>query len=232
LSLHFFLISEIFCTLSTRLPNLTTALGVDIDEELIQETIHRLRKNVGYQRSKELPNIFIQLWNASLTVFNPRFRMADTVVATEVIEHLDDDELHSFSTVVFGAYHPTVVVLTTPNYDFNKYFDPPVNDEERRTTRFKDPTGRTDRIFRQADHRFEWTMDEFQVWCNHIAATYGYEVEFSGVGPFWSYPTRQDYANGPDLNVRPPRNPEQFFASQISIFRVADPLVAEHTFVL
>jgi len=36
-----------------------------------------------------------------------------TIVATEVIEHLDDDELHSFSTVVFGAYHPTVVVLLT-----------------------------------------------------------------------------------------------------------------------
>jgi len=151
-----------------------------------------------------LPNIFIQLWNASLKVFNPRFRMADTVVATEVIEHLDDDELHSFSTVVFSAYHPTVVVLTTPNYDFNKYFDSPVNDEECRTTRFKDPTGRTDRIFRQADHHFEWTMDEFQVWCNHIAATYGYNVEFSGVGPFWSYPTRQDYTNGPDLKIRPP----------------------------
>ena len=88
--------------------------------------------------------------------------------------------------------------------NFNKYFDPPVNDEERHITRFEDSSGRTDRVFRQADHRFEWTMDEFQVWCDHIAdcATYGYEVESLGVGPFWSYPTRQDY-----VNVRPPQDP-------------------------
>ena len=41
-----------------------------------------------------------------------------------------------------------------------------------------------------------------------------------------------DYANRPDLNIRPPKDREQFFVSEISFDRVADPLVSEQTFVL
>lgn len=207
-------------------------MAVEIDEELVQDTIKKLAKDVSVQRRDQPSDVCIQVFNASLVVFNPRFRIADTIVATEVIEHLDDDELHSFSTLIFGSYHPATVVLTTPNYDFNKYFDSPVNEEERRTTRFKDLTRRTDRIFRQADHRFEWTMEEFQAWCSRIASTYGYNVEFAGVGSFRSYPTRQDYINGPDLNLRPPSSPDSFFASQICIFRIVECSPPDYTFIL
>ncbi|KJA19363.1 hypothetical protein HYPSUDRAFT_56655 [Hypholoma sublateritium FD-334 SS-4] len=215
-----------------NIPSLNTIIAVEIDEELVQDMVGKLTKDVCIQKHGEPSDICVQLFNASLTVFNPRFQMADAIVATEVIEHLDDNELSSFSTLVFGTYRPSTVILTTPNYDFNKYFDSPVNEEERRTTRFKDPTGRTDRIFRQADHRFEWTMDEFQTWCSRIASTYGYNVEFTGVGSFRSYPTRRDYSNGPDSNPQPPSDPGHFFASQISIFRIVECPISDYTFIL
>ena len=37
--------------------------------------------------------------------------------------------------------------------------------------------------FRYADHRFEWTRQEFQGWANGIAARFEYTVRFIPVGP-------------------------------------------------
>ena len=208
-------------------------MAVEIDEELIQDTIRKLTKHDFLQpRRDQTAQIHVKLFHASLVIFNPHLRLADTIVAMEVIEHLDEDELSSFPNVIFGAYHPTTVIVTTPNYGFNKYFDSPVNEEERETTRFRDPTGRTDRTFRQADHRFEWLMVEFQAWCKQIASTYGYKVEFTGVGSFQLYPTRQDYINGPDPNLRPPNNPDHFFASQIAVFHVYELPISDYTLIL
>jgi len=37
--------------------------------------------------------------------------------------------------------------------------------------------------YRHADHRFEWTRQEFQGWATGIAARFGYAVRFLPVGP-------------------------------------------------
>lgn len=47
---------------------------------------------------------------------------------------------------------------------------------------YPDPTGRTNRVFRHHDHKFEWTVDEFREWCEDAAKKWGYEVEIGGVG--------------------------------------------------
>lgn len=35
---------------------------------------------------------------------------------------------------------------------------------------------------RDCDHRFEWTQAEFRLWAEGLGNTYGYEVEYTGVG--------------------------------------------------
>ena len=47
---------------------------------------------------------------------------------------------------------------------------------------FADPTGRTDRIFRHDDHKFEWTVDECVKWCKAAAHEWGYDVIIDGIG--------------------------------------------------
>ena len=41
---------------------------------------------------------------------------------------------------------------------------------------------RTDRIFRDSKHKFEWTLDECVAWCKAAAADWGYEVIIDGIG--------------------------------------------------
>ena len=42
----------------------------------------------------------------------------------EVVEHLNPDVLEEFPAVLFGFYRPRIVVMTTPNSEFNVVFGP------------------------------------------------------------------------------------------------------------
>ena len=59
---------------------------------------------------------------------------------------------------------PRVVVLTTPNAEFNPLLGVP-------PSRFRHP-----------DHRFEWTREKFRVWCRRVAEGAGYSLRFADVG--------------------------------------------------
>jgi hypothetical protein len=83
----------------------------------------------------------------------------------EVIEHLDAARLGVFERVLFGYARPRVIVLTTPNRDYNAVYERLAEDE-----------------MRHGDHRFEWTRAEFSSWAEAAAAKYGYKAEISGVG--------------------------------------------------
>ena len=61
------------------------------------------------------------------------------------IEHLEDEVLAKFPSNVFGQINPKVVILTTPNAEFNVLFP--------------NFSG-----FRHPDHKFEWTRSQFQDW--------------------------------------------------------------------
>ena len=61
------------------------------------------------------------------------------------IEHLWPDTLAAVPEVVFGYMRPRIVVVTTPNADFNVLF---ANFQR----------------FRHWDHKFEWSREEFQSW--------------------------------------------------------------------
>ncbi len=61
------------------------------------------------------------------------------------IEHLHEPILQQVPEAIFGRLHPSLVVLTTPNVEFNVLF------------------GR-DTGFRHYDHKFEWTRQQFRHW--------------------------------------------------------------------
>ena len=97
---------------------------------------------------------------------------------TSRIEHLAEDVVDAFAPVLLGHYAPRLLLLTTPCFDFNERFSAP----GEANWGFPDPTGRTPRIFRHADHKFEWTADECVEWCEAVAEEWGYEVVVDSLG--------------------------------------------------
>jgi hypothetical protein len=61
------------------------------------------------------------------------------------IEHLYPDVLKAAVDMVFGKLRPKVIVITTPNSDYNQLFP--------------NFSG-----MRHWDHKFEWSREEFQSW--------------------------------------------------------------------
>ncbi|KAJ7928804.1 hypothetical protein B0H13DRAFT_1543268, partial [Mycena leptocephala] len=125
-----------------------------------------------------------KVWKGGLQVINEEFVGVECIVCTEVIEHLPPDILPALAPVLLGIYHPERLLLTTPSYTFNARFTRPGAPRSVRLRQaYADPTGRTDRIFRHDDHKFEWTADEFTAWCRGAADEWGYDIEeLGGVG--------------------------------------------------
>ncbi|MBX9925299.1 MAG: hypothetical protein K2Y05_02985, partial [Hyphomicrobiaceae bacterium] len=67
--------------------------------------------------------------------------------------------------VVFEKARPWLVVVTTPNRDYNVKFD-----------------GLAAGTFRHADHRFEWTRAEFEAWAQSVATRFGYTLATEPLG--------------------------------------------------
>jgi 3' terminal RNA ribose 2'-O-methyltransferase Hen1 len=136
-------------------------VGVDVSVRALEIAAERLRldRMSAYQRAK------IELLHGSLTYQDDRLRGYDAAVVIEVIEHLDPDRLAAFERVLFERIRPNLVVVTTPNSEYNVRFETL-------------PPG----AFRHRDHRFEWTRREFQSWAGGAAARFGYQTEFLPVG--------------------------------------------------
>ena len=87
----------------------------------------------------------------------------DAVVSLEVIEHLQPAHLDQFDVQLLGQHRAPLVILSTPNREYNVHFG-------------------MDAPFRDADHKFEWTRQQFQDWCTEKATLFGYQIHFDGVG--------------------------------------------------
>ena len=106
----------------------------------------------------------VELLHGSLVYPDPRLAGHDAAILMEVIEHIDPPRLPAFREAVLGVAQPGVVIITTPNVEYNVLFT--------------SMTGQ----FRHRDHRFEWTRKEFQNWVREAAGQHGYEAEFHGIG--------------------------------------------------
>jgi 3' terminal RNA ribose 2'-O-methyltransferase Hen1 len=107
----------------------------------------------------------VELFQGSLTYRDRRLENYDAATLVEVIEHLDESRLAALERVVFEFAHPNLVLITTPNSEYNIKFE-------------NLPSGK----FRHYDHRFEWTRVEFQTWAKDIAERFNYTVSFEDIG--------------------------------------------------
>jgi 3' terminal RNA ribose 2'-O-methyltransferase Hen1 len=140
-------------------PYFERVVGADVSHRAIAFARRRLRP--GPDPRDGPPRL--EVFQGALTYADERFRGYDAAVLMEVIEHVDPPRLPAVERVVFGDAQPRVVVVTTPNAEYN--------------VRYDGLTGS-----RHPDHRFEWTRWEFRAWAEHAATTYGYRIRYVPVG--------------------------------------------------
>lgn len=127
-----------------------------------QWEISNLSPSVGdYLVPRDL-DLTITLYRGSAVQKDSRLVGFDLMTCIELIEHLDSEDLAKFPEVVFGYYSPRIIIISTPNSEFNPLF----------------PAS----TFRHLDHKFEWNRIQFQTWASDVANLYNYSVEFTGVG--------------------------------------------------
>ena len=135
--------------------------GVDVSYQTLEIAKKRLKLDElpFHQKDK------IQLIQGSLIYRDKRFNNYDGATLIEVIEHLDRDRLFALERVVFEFAKPKLVIVTTPNIEYNVRFE-----------------SLTPGKLRHRDHRFEWTRQEFQDWANMVANRFNYQVAFQNIG--------------------------------------------------
>lgn len=141
----------------------TRLAGVDVSLPVLDRAARRL----DLDTTPELRNSRICLFQGSLVHRDDRFAGYDAAAVVEVIEHLDKGMVTAFEQVVFGTARPPVVVLTTPNAEYNARY------ESLAPGRLRHP-----------DHRFEWTRLEFTEWAEAVAKWHGYAATYHDVGDF------------------------------------------------
>lgn len=136
-------------------------VGMDVSATVLERAKNRLANlqlSVAQQKSIE----FLQ---GSLLYADPRIKSFDMALLIEVIEHVDPERLSALELQVFGLAAYQAIVVTTPNREFNRLY-----------------IGMSEHTRRHADHRFEWTREEFAGWASRMGETYGYDFEIDGIG--------------------------------------------------
>ncbi len=140
----------------------TEIVGVDVSHWALQKATRRLRLD----RLPPAKQARVQLIQGALTYRDERLYGYDAAALVEVIEHLHPYRLAALERAVFEFARPGMVIVTTPNAEYNVRFETL-------------PAGK----FRHRDHRFEWTRAEFQTWAERVAEQFGYTVRLESIGP-------------------------------------------------
>ena len=141
-----------------RIEGVERITGTDICEESLQQARIRLI------HEHDIMPAHIQIFQGSFTQDDARFEGYEAAVLLETIEHIEPDQLSKLENTVLGTARPNLVIITTPNRDYNPILGVP---EHR---------------MRHPDHRFEWGLQKFQNWCEGVAARNGYKVDFKHIG--------------------------------------------------
>lgn len=88
----------------------------------------------------------------------------EAAAMVETIEHVPPEALSRVERAVFAGLRPGLLVMTTPNGDYNPLY------------------GLARGEFRDPDHKFEWGRARFRDWGQGVARRHGYRVRFSGIG--------------------------------------------------
>jgi small RNA 2'-O-methyltransferase len=138
-------------------PAITRLVGIDLSLESLAAAERRLRAQ-GASAER------LSLRHGSVTEPHPDLTGFDAATLVETIEHLPPGHLSRLEHAVFVGMQPRVVVLTTPNREYNEILGTPAG------------------AFRHPDHQFEWDRARFRSWAAGVARRTGYQVAFEAVG--------------------------------------------------
>lgn len=108
----------------------------------------------------------LELVHGSFLDLSASWNDFDAAVMVEALEHIDPRELSKVEKILFGVSRPQLVILTTPNREYNAIF------------------GQPEGKLRHRDHRFEWSRAKFISWARGIGLRNSYAVEFEGIGQY------------------------------------------------
>lgn len=140
----------------------TRIAGMDVSCGALAAASRRLGMDRWCAEERERLSVF----QGSLLYADPRIRGYDAAALVEVLEHVDPGRLAVLERVVFEYARPRLVVVTTPNRDYNASWD-----------------GLASGALRHRDHRFEWSREEFGAWCRAVSERFGYACALEGAGP-------------------------------------------------
>ncbi len=135
-------------------------VGIDILTSALAEARQKLLITVSN------PHPQVSVARASFTEPDAKLTGFDAGVMLETIEHIDPNRLSQVETAVFGCFRPRLVLVTTPNAEYN-----PIH-------------GLGPSMFRHPDHRFEWDRPRFRRWCRGVASRNDYSVSFADIGEY------------------------------------------------
>ncbi len=130
----------------------TRLVGLDVSVRALEIAALRLRLDRLPPRLRER----VELLHGGLTYRDARIEGFGAATLIEVIEHLDPDRLAALERVLFGCARPRLVIVTTPNVEYNLMYETL-------------PPGK----LRHPDHRFEWTRAESPSVCAGSATPHG-----------------------------------------------------------
>ncbi|MCD7469664.1 Small RNA 2'-O-methyltransferase [Datura stramonium] len=192
--------------------SLEKIVGVDISQRALARAAKILHSKLNGNIEAEQPTNRIKsaiLYEGSILACDSRLCGYDIATCLEVIEHMEEHDACLFGDIVLSSFCPKILIVSTPNYEYNVIL-------QKSTPQYQeeDPDEKSQQQsckFRNHDHKFEWTRQQFCQWASELALRHNYDVEFSGVGG--------------------EPNKEPGFASQIAVFRRKDssPVKADFT---
>ncbi|AJE50876.1 3' terminal RNA ribose 2'-O-methyltransferase Hen1 [Paenibacillus polymyxa] len=100
----------------------------------------------------------------SLFYYDEQLRGKDVMILCEVIEHVDEHRLNRVMNTIVTEYQPGVLIVTTPNREYNEVYR--MDQQE----------------LRHGDHRFEWSRSEFRERCEQWIEEAPYSLALEGIG--------------------------------------------------
>jgi len=140
-------------------PQFVRLLGIDIDERALADA--RLALGLDWLRPE--PRLAVRL--GSFAEVDRELTGFDAAVLLETIEHIEPGHLPRVERAVFASMHPGLVLVTTPNQEYNLLHGM--------------QAGRK----RHPGHHFEWSRAQFQHWAAGVALRHGYSVSYTDLGP-------------------------------------------------
>lgn len=95
---------------------------------------------------------------------------------------MEEDQACLFGDVVLSSFCPRILIISTPNYEYNVVLQRSNPASQEQDDESDEKSSLPSCRFRNHDHKFEWTREQFSRWASDLAGRHNYNVEFGGVG--------------------------------------------------